>query len=73
MMMYSFSCPTPCDRVIRVAARDAEEAVRKIIREGGLTCRIGGNRPCKSPHPQLSPLPDGELRGTIRFMMKPDD
>ena len=38
-MTYTFSCPAPCRRVIRVDAHDDDDAVGKIIRAGAMTCR----------------------------------
>jgi len=38
-MTYTFSCPAPCTRVIRIDARNDEDAVGKIIKAGAMTCR----------------------------------
>ena len=53
-MTYTFSCPAPCRRVIRVEARDDEDAVWKIINAGAMTCRNKrSDGPCDSTHPAL--------------------
>jgi hypothetical protein len=73
-MTYIFSCPVPCSRVIRVEARDDEDAVRKIIKAGAMTCRNeGSNGPCDSTHPALSPLPERRLRDVVRLSMQAED
>ncbi len=43
-MTYTFSCPAPCSRVIRVEAHDDEDAVGKIIQAGAMICRNRGSR-----------------------------
>jgi hypothetical protein len=73
-MTYTFSCSVPCSRVIRVEARDDEDAVWKIIRAGAMTCRNEeSNGPCDSTHPSLSPLPEGRLRDVVRLSMQAED
>lgn len=73
-MTYIFACPFPCNRVISVDAGDADDAVRKIIKAGGLTCRNGESHiPCKITHPQIPPLSDRQLRELIRSTMKQED
>ena len=73
-MTYTFSCPAPCRRVIRVDARNDEEAVGKVIEAGAMTCRNRGSHdPCDTDHPVMSPLPERQLRDLIRFIMKEED
>lgn len=73
-MTYTFSCPWPCVREIVVEAGDVDDAVRKIIRAGGMTCRNGATRKaCEGTHPPMSPLPDGQLRDVVRLIMKEED
>ena len=38
-MIYTFSCPAPCRRVIRVDARNDDDAVGTLIKAGAMTCR----------------------------------
>jgi len=73
-MTYTFSCPAPCSRVIRVEARDDEDAVWKIIRAGAMTCRNSGSGgPCDTTHPIMSPLPEKQLRDVVRLSMQAED
>ena len=58
-MIYTFSCPAPCRRVIRVDARNDEDAVGKIIKAGAMTCRNKASHDtCDTTRPVLS-LVDG--------------
>jgi hypothetical protein len=73
-MTYNFSCPAPCSRVIRVEARDDEDAVEKIIRAGAMTCRNReSNNPCDTTHLVLTPLPETQLRELVRLSMQAED
>ena len=74
LMTYTFSCPAPCRRVIRVEARDDEDAVRKIIKAGAMTCRNGGSDgPCDATHPIMPPLPERQLRDVVRLSMRAEE
>ena len=33
-MLYAFSCPAPCSRVLKVDARNDDDAVNKILGAG---------------------------------------
>ena len=73
-MTYTFSCPAPCRRVIRVEARNDEDAVWKIIKAGAMTCRNGGSDgPCDTTHPIMPPLPEWQLRDVVRLSMRAED
>ena len=73
-MTYTFSCPAPCSRVIRVEARDDEDAVWKIIKAGAMTCRNrGSDSPCDTTHPIMSPLPERQLTDVVRLSMQAED
>lgn len=73
-MTYTFACPVPCSRVIRVDACDDDDAVRKIIEAGGMTCRSReSSKPCRTPHPPMSPLPDKQMVDLVRVSMTVDD
>jgi hypothetical protein len=39
--IYSFSCPLPCNREIRVEAKNILDAIDKIIKAGAIGCRSG--------------------------------
>jgi hypothetical protein len=69
-MTYIFTCPAPCNRVIRIDANDADDAIRKIVKAGGMACR-NGERPgsCGESHPQMLPLPERMLKDLVRFIM----
>jgi len=73
-MTYTFSCPAPCRRVIRVDARDDEDAVGKIIEAGAMTCRNGKSRnPCEKSHSLMTPLPEMRLREVVQWIMQSED
>jgi hypothetical protein len=73
-MTYTFSCPAPCSRVIRVDARDDEDAVGKIIEAGAMTCRNGRSHyPCEKIHSLMTPLPEMQLREVVQLIMQSED
>jgi len=73
-MTYTFSCPAPCSRLIRVEAHDDEDAIGKIIRAGAMTCRNRGSQdPCDTTHLVMTPLPERQLREVVRLSMRADD
>jgi len=70
-MIYTFSCPAPCQRLICVDARDDEEAVVKFIGAGAMLCRNRGKHDnCPMVHPDMTPLPDMRLREIVRLSMR---
>lgn len=74
MTRYTFSCPAPCRRVIRVHAVSDEEAVGKFINAGALKCRRAGARePCEIDHPPMPPLSDRQLNRLVRLIMMAED
>jgi hypothetical protein len=73
-MTYTFSCPAPCSRVIRVEAHDDEDAVGKIIRAGAMICRNSGSHdPCDTTHLVMTPLPERQLREVVRLSMQAEE
>ena len=73
-MIYTFSCPAPCRRVIRVDARNDEDAVGKIIKAGALTCRNRASHDtCDTTRPVLSPWTDMQLREVVRLIMRGEE
>jgi hypothetical protein len=73
-MTYTFTCPSPCSRVIRVDASSDDDAVRKILKAGAIVCRnVGGHDLCEAVHPRMSPLTDGQLREAVRLIMTAED
>ncbi len=69
VMVYTFSCPPPCSRVIMADANNDDDAINKIIEAGAINCRnIKNTSSCKKNH-HLSPLSDKELREIVRLYM----
>ncbi len=60
-MKYSFSCPATCNYEISVDARNADEAVAKIIKEGA----VHG----KQVHPDVPLMKEEQLRNLVRSGM----
>jgi hypothetical protein len=73
-MTYTFRCPSPCRRVIRVDASSDDDAVRKILKGGAIACRnVDNHDSCEAAHPRMSPLTDGQLREAVRWIMTAED
>jgi hypothetical protein len=73
-MIYNFSCPAPCRRVIRVDARNDDDAVVKIIKAGAMTCRNrASDNTCDTTRPVMSPWTDLQLRGVVRLIMRAEE
>jgi hypothetical protein len=73
-MIYTFSCPAPCRRVIRVDARNDDDAVGKLIKAGAMTCRNRANdNTCDPTRPAMSPWTDLQLRGVVRLIMRAEE
>ena len=73
-MIYTFSCPAPCRRVIRVDARNDDDAVGKIIKAGAMTCRSrASDNTCDTTRPAMSPWTDLQLRGVVRLIMRAEE
>ena len=73
-MIYTFSCPAPCRRVIRIDARHDDDAVGKIIKAGAMTCRNrASDNTCDTNRPVMSPWTDLQLRGVVRLIMRAEE
>ena len=73
-MTYTFSCPAPCRQVIRVDARNDDDAVGKLIKAGAMTCRNrASDNTCDTTRPVMSPWTDIQLRGVVRLIMRADE
>ena len=73
-MVYTFSCPAPCRRVIRVDARNDDDAVGKLIKAGAMTCRNrASDDTCDTTRPVMSPWTDIQLRGVVRLIMRAEE
>jgi len=70
-MIYSFACPAPCNREIKVDARDNLDAVEKIITAGAISCRNSDSQ-CICNHSQvvMSPIPEEQLRHIVSLCMR---
>ena len=72
-MLYTFSCPAPCKKIVQIEAFDDEEAIDKIIIEGAMLCRnMKSNVRCSESPTLMSPLSDMHLREVIRLSMQAD-
>jgi hypothetical protein len=73
-MIYTFSCPAPCRRVIRVDARNDDVAIGKLIKAGAMTCRNrASDNTCDTNRPVMSPWTDLQLRGVVRLIMRAEE
>lgn len=71
VMIYSFACPAPCNREIKVDAHDTLDAVEKIILAGGISCRNSDSQ-CSCSHAQvdMSPIPQEQLRHIVSLCLR---
>jgi hypothetical protein len=70
-MVYTFACPIPCRRVIKVDANTADEAITKILAAGAVSCRNMANlKDCDEEHRHMPVLDEGQLREIVRFSME---
>jgi uncharacterized protein YdiU (UPF0061 family) len=73
-MIYTFSCPAPCKRMILIDACTDEDAVDKLIKAGAMICRNSGSHGrCGMTHLVMPPLPDKRLRAIVRLHMQAGD
>jgi hypothetical protein len=71
VMIYTFACPVPCTRTIKVDARNDDEAVKKIIHAGAINCRNNENQSCcEKDYLRMPPLPKERLREIVKLSMK---
>ena len=68
-MVYTFSCPAPCHWIIKVEAKNDNDAVNKIIGAGAINCRNINNTPCCNKVLHLPPLPEENLKEIVRLCM----
>ncbi|MHB8908626.1 MAG: hypothetical protein ACYDAA_07085 [Syntrophales bacterium] len=70
-MIYSFACPAPCDRKIKVEAHDNLDAIEKIITAGAISCRNSDTQcSCSRAQIELSPIPEEQLRNIVSLCMR---
>lgn len=68
---YSFACPAPCRRNIKVNATDDLDAVEKIIMAGAISCRNTGNQhSCDQAPFDMPPISEDELRRIVSLSMR---
>ncbi len=71
MMYYSFTCPFPCNYVIKVGAENSDDAVGKIMAAGAMSCRNLANRCyCEKKDLNLYPIPEDDLRNVVSLHMQ---
>ena len=72
-MVYTFACPIPCRRVIKVDAHTDDEAITKILAAGAMSCRTVANlRECDEKHRHMPVLREERLREIVRLGMEPE-
>ncbi len=70
-MVYTFACPVPCNRVIKVYAKTDDDAIDKIIIAGAMSCRNMTNRTyCEYNPYDMTSLPEEQLREIVRLSME---
>jgi hypothetical protein len=70
-MNYSFSCPIPCNRKIRVKAVNNIDAIDKIILAGGMGCRnVNCRSDCRQARDPMPPMGQEELRRIVGLCLK---
>ena len=73
-MIYSFLCPFPCNRKIRVDAKDHPDAVDKMLRAGAMRCRNGENhRLCERDTLALNPMPEEQLKRLVGLCLEEEE
>jgi hypothetical protein len=68
-MVYTFACPVPCRRVIKVYANTEEDAIDKMIVAGAMSCRMANKKACEEGHHRMPSLPEDRLREIVRLSM----
>ncbi len=70
-MTFSFACPLPCDYKIKVHAKNHDDAVSAIVREGAMQCRNSEKDcRCDKAHLSMPPMPREQLRSVVRLCMR---
>lgn len=74
MMVYTFACPVPCNRIIKVHANTDDDAVKKIIAAGAIGCRnIALSSFCEKGRRHTPALPENRLREIVQLMMESEE
>jgi len=70
-MTYTFACPVPCNKIIKVYARNDNDAFTKIIAAGAIGCRNREKQSCReNDFHNMFPLPEELIREIVRLNMK---
>ena len=70
-MTYSFVCPFPCNKELRVDALGNEEAINKLIIAGAIGCRNAQSRyNCEIKLPDMQTMPESKLREIVGSCMR---
>jgi hypothetical protein len=70
-MTYTFECPIPCNREIRVDAKNDEDAVTKLIGAGALCCRNAKFRcHCEKTGQNMSSLSEENIKQIVSMSMR---
>ncbi len=70
-MVYTFACPVPCKRIIKVYATTDDDAVKKIIAAGAISCRNNSTPSCcENRHRHMPSLPQNQLMEIVRVSME---
>jgi hypothetical protein len=70
-MVYTFACPVPCHRVIKVYANADDDAINELIVAGAMSCRNTANQKyCEKCQYDMPSLPEEQLREIVRLSME---
>ena len=61
-MDYSMTCPATCNQVVKVNAKNDEEAISKLIR--------AGKAHMKESHPKMPPMSDEQMTKMLKVGMQ---
>jgi hypothetical protein len=71
VMFYSFICPPPCNRKIRIKAKNNIDDIDKMIMAGAISCRNSENRGiCEKAHVDMPPIPLERLKNIVSLYMR---
>ena len=72
-MTYSFVCPFPCNKELKVDALNNEDAINKLMLAGAIRCRNAYNRyNCENNIYDMPPLQEEILRNIVGSCMRED-
>jgi hypothetical protein len=70
-MVYTFACPVPCQRIIKVHADSDDEAIERMIVAGAMSCRNAAHRRyCEEGHRRMPSFSMEQLRQIVRLSME---